>query len=355
MAGGSKEGGSERVTIVGRLVVQDDLTASKLLLLMRRFRDAVEMAHNLLRRGLSEAEVKRRLTKYLSNAWYSSSAIKVAKLYREHKSVKLRKPLLYSVGSTDEGGNRNFRLVSTDKVLIKIPREVRGHEWVELKPLFGKKQLPIVEELVKGCHTYGAGVSIRLRKSEDWRSVWRKRLVIYVNVPIELYVKYRRSNDINIVESVGKAHLLAGLDFNVDRACMVIIDSTGKLRDFKSRFFSNAVNASGEASETWRGEAIAELVKYAVAHGVKYLAVEDLTRPRSVEGKVGRWALMRYVQQLHVLARRFGMGLVEVEPAYTSVDAVGVAWALGLDKHIASAYLIALRGLHKTSASKWCE
>jgi predicted transposase len=353
LAGGSKEGIPERATIVGRLVVQDDLSASKLLLLMRRFRDAVEMAHNLLfKRGLSEVEVKRRLTKYLSNAWYASSAIKVAKLHREQRSVKLRKPLLYSVGSTDEGGNRNFKLVSTDKVLIKIPREVGGHEWVELKSLFGKRQLPIVEELVKGCHTYGAGVSIELRKGEDWRSAWRKRLILYVNVPIELYVKYRRSNVLNNVESVNKAHLMAGLDFNIDRVCMVIIDSAGKLRDFKSRFFSNAVNAPGEASKTWRGEAIAELVKYAVAHGVKCLAVEDLARPRSVEGKVGRWALMRYVQQLHVLARRFGVGLVEVEPAYTSVDAVGMARALGLDEHVASAYLIALRGLHKASASK---
>lgn len=154
MARGSEEGGSERVTIVGRLVVQDDLSASKLLLLMRRFRDAVEMAHNpLFKKGLSETEVKRRLTKYLSNAWYANSAIKVAKLYREQESIKLKKPLLYSVGSTDEGGNRNFKLVSTDKVLVKIPRVVGGHEWVEFKSLFGKKQLSIIEELVKGCHT----------------------------------------------------------------------------------------------------------------------------------------------------------------------------------------------------------
>jgi hypothetical protein len=133
-------------------------------------------------------------------------------------------------------------------VLVKIPRVVGGHEWVEFKSLFGKKQLSIIEELVKGCHTYGAGVSIRLRKGEDWKSAWRKRLATYINVPIELYVKYRRSNVLNNVEGVGKAHLMAGLDFNVDRACMVIIDSASKLRDFKSRFFSNAVNASGEAS-----------------------------------------------------------------------------------------------------------
>jgi hypothetical protein len=34
-----------------------------------------------------------------------------------------------------------------------------------------------------------------------------------------------------------------------------------------------------------REEALTELVKYAVAHGVKYLAVEDLERPRRVKGQ----------------------------------------------------------------------
>jgi predicted transposase len=78
----------ERVTVVGKLLVLDEISASKLLLLMRKFRDAVEIAHSLLyKRGLSESEVKRRLTKYLSNAWYAYSAIKVARLYREQNTL----------------------------------------------------------------------------------------------------------------------------------------------------------------------------------------------------------------------------------------------------------------------------
>lgn len=52
-----------------------------MLLLMRKFRDAVEITHSLLyKKGLSESEVKRRLTRYLSNAWYAYSVIKVARL-----------------------------------------------------------------------------------------------------------------------------------------------------------------------------------------------------------------------------------------------------------------------------------
>jgi hypothetical protein len=310
---------------------------------MRKFRDAVEIAHSLLyKKGLSEGEVKRRLTKYLSNAWYAYSAIKVAKLYREQKRIKLRKPQLYSVGSSDEKGNRNIKLVETNRVLIKIPHEVNGHEWAEYKVLFGKKYIPVINELISGYYTYGAGVSIKVEKNEDWRDVWSKRLILYLNIPINLYVKYMGSV---ITNASSNALLWAGFDFNVDRVCMAIVDSAGRLRDTKTVFFSNAVNAPREVSESMREEALAELVKYAVAHGVKYLAVEDLERPRRVKDKVGKWALRQYIQHLRVLAKRFNLDILEVNPAYSSIDAIGIALAQCLDKHTASAYLIALRGL----------
>jgi hypothetical protein len=333
----------ERVTVVGKLLVLDEVSASKLLLLMRKFRDAVEITHSLLyKRGLSESEVKRRLTKYLSNAWYAYSAIKVARLYREQKYVRLRKPQLYSVGSSDEKGNRNIKLIETNRVLIKIPHEVNGHEWVEYKVLFGEKYIPIINELISGFYTYGAGVSIKVKKNEDWRDVWSKRLILYLNIPINLYVKYMGSVSTNASSS---ALLLAGFDFNIDRVCMAIIDSTGRLRDTKTVFFSNAVNTPREVSESMREEALAELVKYAVTHGVKYLVVENLERPHKVKGKVGKWALRQYIQHLRVLAKRLNLDIIEVNPAYSSIDAIGIALAQGLDKHTASSYLIALRGL----------
>lgn len=339
MARSSEE---ERVTVVGKLVILDEVSASKLLLLMRKFRDAVEMAHSLLcKKGLSESEVKRRLTKYLSNAWYAYSAIKVAGLYREQKHIRLRKPHLYSVGSSDERGNRNIKLVETNRVLIKIPHEVGGHEWAEYRVLFGEKYIPMINELISGYYTYGAGVSIKVKRSEDWRDVWKRRLILYLNIPINLYVKYTGSATTNASNNA----LLAGFDFNVDRICMAIIDFAGRPRDTKTVFFSNAVNTPREVSESMREEALAKLVKYAVTHGVKYLVVEDLERPRRVKGKVGKWALRQYIQHLRVLAKRFNLDILEVNPAYSSIDAIGIALAQGLDKHTASAYLIALRGL----------
>lgn len=52
----------ERATVIGKLVF-DEISIAKLLLLIRKFRDAVEPAHTLLfRRELSEGDVKRKLT-----------------------------------------------------------------------------------------------------------------------------------------------------------------------------------------------------------------------------------------------------------------------------------------------------
>ena len=339
----------ERLTVVGKLLL-DRLSLSKLLLLMRKFRDVVELAHTLLfRERLNEVEVKRRLSSVLFNAWYSSSAIKVAKLYREQLRIKLRKPLLYSVGAKLEKGNRNIRLVSTDRVLIKVPHADGKHEWIEARVRFGAKYIPLIQELTAGNYTYGAGVTIKMRKkSDDWRRSLSK-LYLYVNVPESLYLKYFRKP----VKCEGR-EFAAGFDFNVDRINMVVIDGYGKIKDVKNIHFPEVVNLPKEKAEAVRREALAKLVKYASEHGVKYFVIEALSRPRDISGNVGRWAVEEYIKQVKTLMKKVGGTLVEVNPAYSSIEAMAIADKLGLDIHTTSAYIIALRGLknHKQPSNK---
>lgn len=97
-------------------------------------------------------------------------------MYREQEHIKSKKPLLYSLGSSDEERNRNIRLNSTSRVLIKMPHEVGDHEWAEYRVLLGEKYIPPVNEPISGHYTHGVGVSTRVKKCEDWRSVWKKRL-----------------------------------------------------------------------------------------------------------------------------------------------------------------------------------
>ncbi|OYT52048.1 MAG: hypothetical protein B6U76_10295 [Desulfurococcales archaeon ex4484_217_2] len=339
----------EKVTIKGKLVIHDEIVLSKLINLMRQFRDAVELAHYLLfKRKLKDSEVKRRLTRLLSNAWYGYSVIKKAKLYQKQPHIKLRKPLLFSVGCKGlEKGNRNIRLVDTDKVLIKVPHANGKHEWIECKVEFGRKYLELVKELVLGEYPYSATITVKLKNKEDWRKVFRKRLYLHLIIPLDLYLKYfSRKPKNNIVGHV------AGFDFNVDRVNMVIIDQKGIIRDIKNEHFPE-VTSHGfprNKAKATRRESVAKLVKYAREHGVKYYVIEDLSKPkpkgtRTAKKKIYRMALREFIQQMEVLVPKVDGVLIKVNPAYSSVSARIIAEDLGLDVHTASAYIIAKRGL----------
>ncbi|RLE95836.1 MAG: hypothetical protein DRJ96_07850 [Thermoprotei archaeon] len=96
-----------------------------------------------------------------------------------------------------------------------------------------------------------------------------------------------------------------------------------------------------------RQEALSKLVEYAVAHGVKYCVIEDLSKPSKIRGKIRKWSVREYQQQMKMLVKKVGGILIKVNPAYTSIDAIGIALSRRIDIHSASAYLIALRGMER--------
>jgi len=125
--------------IKGRLEFPDMVAKAKIFYTMRLFREATERSFILLKKGLKEAEIVKRITRYLNNAHYSYSALQRAKIYVNQNKLRLRKPQLYSVGKGRERGNRNIRFTSTDRVLIKVPHANGRHEWVKCKVRFGEK------------------------------------------------------------------------------------------------------------------------------------------------------------------------------------------------------------------------
>lgn len=335
-------------TIKGRLIIDDDIARAKLLHLMRMFRDAVEMAHYYLRQGIDPCEARRRLTRFLSNAWYAYSAIKRARLYQVQPYLRLRKPQLFSVGCKHKSvkGNRNIKLVSTSKVLIKIPHANGKHEWIEAKIKIGPKHLPIVKELITNGYGYGATISLK-EKRRKWR------FYVHLHIPLELYVKHMKK------ESKAKiSDYIAGFDFNPDRVCMVIIDQRGVIRDIKNEYFPE-ITSHGfprDTTKAIRREAIAKLVKYAREHGVKYYIIEKLSKPKpkgtkTAKRKQIKMALREFTQQMEVLVPKVDGELIKVNPAYSSVSARIIAKDLGLDIHTTSAYIIALRGFRRCNKS----
>jgi len=85
--------GEEKVTVKGRLIIEDRFALAKLFYTMRLFRDAVEMAYRLMKKeGLKPEETTKRVTRFISNAHYAHSATKRAMAYLDQERLNLRKP-----------------------------------------------------------------------------------------------------------------------------------------------------------------------------------------------------------------------------------------------------------------------
>lgn len=332
-----------RATIKGRIEFQSDVDKAKLLYLMRLFRDAVEFAHNLLRRKVNENKITKLIhSRILNNAHYSRSALQRAKLYRKQLYLKLRKPQLFSIGKSNEKGNRNIRFISTDKVKIKIPSADGKHKWIVVNVRFGEKYLGIIHELCSASYPYSATVCIKNVRG-------RQRFYLYISVPIELYSKYLRIKPKN--KQPGKN--IASFDFNPTQIAMTILDFKGLLLDFRKEVFPNIVNLPKTKAQDIRRKALKKLVEYAINHGVGVFVVEELkktktkTKSRKTNRKISKFALREYLQHIEVLAERCGCKLVGINPAYTSVIGRFIARDLGVDVHTASAFALGLRYLRR--------
>jgi len=334
-----------RPTIKGKLVFDNLSDKAKILFLMRNFRDAIEFAHNLLRKNLDGNRIVRLLTsRILNNAHYSFSALQRAKLYANQKYLKLRKPQLFSVGKGNEKGNRNIRFISENKVKIKIPHANGKHEWLIANVSFKEKYLPLIRGLVNSNFPFSAGIYMK------------KRLELHINVPMTLYQKRFPILPRNEIKRFSN---IAAFDLNSDRVNMVIVNERGFLLDVKVKRFSKVVSHgfSENKANDIRRKMLKELVEYAVNHGAKIFAAERLTktstktRNKAANRKINKFALRQYIEHLKVLVSRANGELYLVNPAYTSIAAKIVSRDLGLDVHTTSAYILALRCIktHKHS------
>jgi len=339
---GRKNSSEEKVTVKGRLIIEDKYTLAKLLYTMRLFRDAVEMAYRLMKKeNMPLNEVVKRVTRFMSNAHYAHSAVKRALMYLDQERLDLKKPQLYSIGKGCEKGNRNIRLVSVDKVLVKIPHADGRHEWVEIKVKFHPRHISLIEELIRLAEEgapYSAGIVLNNGK-----------YYLHLHVPLELYAKHTAKAKVK-----PKACLAAGFDINPDRICMVIVDPDGNIRDIKTKHFPEATlpGFSRSKAKDLRLKALSELIDYACHHNAKYFVFEDIgkiprkkTGNKTVNRKVARFAYRELLEHAEIMVKKRGGIFKTINPAYTSIDAVPLSRRIGLDIHTASAYIIAFRGL----------
>jgi hypothetical protein len=175
--------------------------------------------------------------------------------------------------------------------------------------------------------------------------------MIHLQVPLWLYLKYFSSP-----KPVGYG-LVAGFDLNSDRLNVVVISKDGEIIAKKTWRYSDVTRPGfpkGKAMAL-RLNALSESLNFLSRVGVDYVAFEDLflvkrrrfTRSRSGNRKVSRFAKRQLLIHGVIKSLRLGFNVILVNPKGTtnSEEHDRVMREKGFDRHTASAYLIALKGL----------
>jgi len=337
----------KHVTIVGRLIPVSAEDCMKLVRLANDFRRVVLYATRMIANGVDVNTILRELRRTLNKA-YGDSVYKTAEAVVEGcrfsggdpKHVKIRRLFIVSEGEASRFGNRNIRLESTDTIRVRYPYD---SSWITCRARFGKTYLPLVEELVELAKNKGISYGARI--------VFRNgRIYLHLSVPVELYLKHFKKGE-------ARGDLVAGFDLNSDRINMVIIDRYGRIRDVKTEWFPEVTSHGYPRSKARakRLEALAKLLRYAYNHNVGSVVFENLliikkrryTESKSANRKIARFAKRELLYYGIVMAMKYGFKVLLVNPKGTtkSEEHDKVMKRYGLDRHTASAYMIAMKGL----------
>jgi len=237
---------------------------------------------------------------------------------------------------------------------IDYNREV---DRIVVKPTIPKNYKLLLDKILEEKQRHTARVVIKdygVRKDRIW-----VRGEVQLTIPLDFYdrlmVRYRRNH----------GRLYGGVDVNTDRINLAIVDRYGRLRDARTFWF---VEASRRGYPRRRagvliGMAVHDMLKYAYHHGVRTLFLEDpdtLGKLKLLWIKNGKrlgrnynWKVMVFrssiIEMVSMKAPLYSIEVRYVDPRGTtnSEEHDEIMKRYGLDRHAASAYLIALKGIER--------
>jgi hypothetical protein len=224
-----------------------------------------------------------------------------------------------------------------------------------VKPTIPKSCKPLLDKMLEERQKYTGRVAVKsygIRKDNLWI-----RGEVQITIPTDFYYKHMtRYKEL-------KGNLIGGVDVNVDRLNLAIIDEKGNLRDCKTFWFSEATarGFSRSCARSIIGVKIHEMLSYAYHHNVKTLFLESpevlgklkLLWVRSGDRKHENYnykvSVFRssVIEMIALKTPLYGIEAKYADPKGTtnSEEHSKIMKRYGLDRHAASAYLIALRGL----------
>ncbi len=234
--------------------------------------------------------------------------------------------------------------------------DYRGEvERIVVKPTISKNYKLLLDKILENKQKHTARIVIKdygVRENKLWIHG-----EIQLTIPLDFYYKYMVRHRRNY------GRLYGGVDVNTDRINLAIVDKYGKLRDVKTFWFED-VSRKGYSRRKARiliGMAVHEMLRYAYHHEVKTLFLENpeiLGKLRVLWIRNGKrlhrnynWRVSVFrssiIETISMKAPLYSINIEYVDPKGTtnSKEHDEAMKKYGLDRHTASAYLIALKGI----------
>jgi len=368
------------ITLECMLEFEKEEEKEKLLALMRRFSSATRYAYKRLLEGVAEKDIEKRVAeKHKLNARYVKDAVLIAKqvlksciqrgqnskklvfgsrelfekLKKKHLTGKRRERLrqmweerryyyLYSRGEKSKNGNLNLRFVWEDSLKLRI--NLGNGEYVWAKVIRNAKRhkdkwIDFTWRLLEAERLgewFAYNVRLKVRNGKFYAQVsWEEKTVEPV---------------------ITKACGVMGIDINAYpfHLALAYVSTDGNLEKFERIDLREMEGKTQNQQEHIAWHIARQVAERALENG-KAIVVEDLRKvPKGRRGdglaklrrKLHKWAYRSVLEKIEVYARRLGVQLIKVNPAYTSIiGKLKYSPILGIDKDVASAYVIGRRGL----------
>jgi IS605 OrfB family transposase len=368
------------ITLECMLEFEKEEEKEKVLALMRRFSSATRYAYKRLLEGVAEKEIEKAIQeKHKLNARYVKDAVLIAKqvlksciqrgqnpkklvfgsrelfekLKKKHLTGKRREKLrqrweerryyyLYSRGEKSKNGNLNLRFVWEDSLKLRINLGNGEYVWAKVvrdAKRDNDKWIDFAWRLLEAERLgewFAYNVRLKVRNGKFYAQVsWEEKTVQPV---------------------ITKAYGVMGIDINAYpfHLALAYVPTDGNLEKFERIDLREMDGKTKNQREHIAWHIARQVVERALESG-KAIVVEDLQKvPKGRRGdglaklrrKLHKWAYKSILEKIEVYARRMGIQLIKVNPAYTSIiGKLKYAPIYNIDKDVAGAYVIGRRGL----------
>jgi len=300
----------------------------------------------------------------IPNRRYADSAvILVMSIYEscrqlgiDSKNAELGDWLMFQQ-SEEEYPPRNITVKSVNEAWVTVFSYDGESERIKLEITTSGAYKKLLEAILREGQAYNPGIYIKSWNIRDGNLYVRGEL--QVAIPLEFYYKhmarYRRNS----------GRLYGGVDVNTDRINLAIVNEKGELRDTYTFWFEEAPRKGypRHRARSIIGMKVHEMLRYAYHHGVGMLFLESpniLGKLRLLWIRSGRrlhenhnWKVATFRSSVtEIIAMKaplysIKVGYVDPRGTTSSKEHEEIMRKHRLDKHVASAYLIALKGLKR--------